>query len=223
MNKLLIASTAIAMAATAVPVGAATTVFNDRASFDLAAGSTTLVDFNSFASEVSFQNTPLDVGPFSIVGTGTEQFDRNFIDIAPVQFSGFDVDGTTIANMVTATDGMVTLTFDAAIFAFGADFAALNDNDVRTMISAAGDTLTPSVTAGNTVRFFGFTSDTAFSSITFTGNNLSDGFGMDNVSFGGLAGGIPEPTTWAMLIFGFGAIGGAMRKKRKANVSVSYA
>ncbi len=49
--------------------------------------------------------------------------------------------------------------------------------------------------------------------ITFTYNTL---------------GAIPEPTTWAMMIFGFGAIGGALRnrngrRKRKANVSVSYA
>ncbi len=41
-------------------------------------------------------------------------------------------------------------------------------------------------------------------------------------------GAIPEPTTWAMMIFGFGAIGGALRnrngrRKRKANVKVSFA
>ncbi len=34
---------------------------------------------------------------------------------------------------------------------------------------------------------------------------------------------VPEPATWAFLIFGFGAIGGAMRRQRKANVKVSYA
>lgn len=36
-------------------------------------------------------------------------------------------------------------------------------------------------------------------------------------------GAVPEPTTWAFMIFGFGAIGGAMRRQRKANVKVSYA
>ncbi len=34
---------------------------------------------------------------------------------------------------------------------------------------------------------------------------------------------VPEPATWAFMIFGFGAIGGAMRRQRKANVKVSYA
>ena len=34
---------------------------------------------------------------------------------------------------------------------------------------------------------------------------------------------VPEPATWAFMIFGFGAIGGVMRRQRKANVKVSYA
>lgn len=34
---------------------------------------------------------------------------------------------------------------------------------------------------------------------------------------------VPEPATWAFMIIGFGAIGGAMRRQRKANVKVSYA
>lgn len=36
-------------------------------------------------------------------------------------------------------------------------------------------------------------------------------------------GAVPEPATWLFMIFGFGAIGGAMRRQRKANVKVSYA
>ncbi|WP_422344099.1 PEPxxWA-CTERM sorting domain-containing protein [Parasphingorhabdus sp.] len=39
----------------------------------------------------------------------------------------------------------------------------------------------------------------------------------------GAMGAVPEPATWAFMIFGFGAVGGAMRRQRKANVKVSYA
>ncbi len=43
----------------------------------------------------------------------------------------------------------------------------------------------------------------------------------------GQLGAVPEPATWAFMIFGFGAIGGALRsngrRQRKANVKVSYA
>lgn len=44
-----------------------------------------------------------------------------------------------------------------------------------------------------------------------------------NITFGQLAAAVPEPATWAFMIFGFGAIGGAMRRQRKATVKVSYA
>lgn len=45
----------------------------------------------------------------------------------------------------------------------------------------------------------------------------------DNFSFNQMGGAVPEPATWAFMILGFGAIGGAMRRQRKANVKVSYA
>jgi len=32
-------------------------------------------------------------------------------------------------------------------------------------------------------------------------------------------GGVPEPATWGLMLGGFGAIGGAMRSRRKAAVS----
>ncbi len=47
--------------------------------------------------------------------------------------------------------------------------------------------------------------------------------GVDNVSIDAQVAAVPEPATWAFMIFGFGAVGGAMRRQRKANVKVSYA
>lgn len=38
-----------------------------------------------------------------------------------------------------------------------------------------------------------------------------------------LDGAVPEPATWAMMLIGFGAIGAAVRRQRKATVKVSYA
>ena len=35
---------------------------------------------------------------------------------------------------------------------------------------------------------------------------------------------VPEPSTWALMLLGFGAVGGAMRmKRRKTNTALSYA
>ncbi len=56
------------------------------------------------------------------------------------------------------------------------------------------------------------------------GAGTFDACAIGEVAFRSAAiGGIPEPTTWAMLIFGFGAIGGAMRRKAKVTTKVSYA
>lgn len=61
-------------------------------------------------------------------------------------------------------------------------------------------------------------------------NTLAGGDGSIAFLDGGrgtLTSAVPEPATWAFMIFGFGAIGGAMRRQknmaRKANVKVSYA
>jgi PEP-CTERM motif len=66
--------------------------------------------------------------------------------------------------------------------------------------------------------------------VNFAGTAMSIGFGgvanqivFDDVTFGSSTpGGVPEPATWAMMIGGFGAIGGTMRYRRR-KTSVSFA
>ncbi len=41
----------------------------------------------------------------------------------------------------------------------------------------------------------------------------------DQIIAGNAVAAVPEPASWAMMLGGFGAIGGAMRSRRKANVS----
>ena len=43
------------------------------------------------------------------------------------------------------------------------------------------------------------------------------------VEYGGLNGGVPEPSGWALLILGFGAVGGALRRNRKVRAALTYA
>ena len=60
-----------------------------------------------------------------------------------------------------------------------------------------------------------------------TGLNSSDAFERVIYTANASIGAVPEPATWAFMIFGFGAIGGAMRsdrhRQRKAIVKTSYA
>ena len=56
----------------------------------------------------------------------------------------------------------------------------------------------------------------AFSTANNAGDNDS---GLDNVRITGEVAAVPEPASWALMLAGFGAIGGAMRSRRKAAVS----
>jgi hypothetical protein len=64
--------------------------------------------------------------------------------------------------------------------------------------------------------------------VAFSGTARSIDFGgtanfvaFDNITFGSeIAGGVPEPASWAMMIGGLGLVGGAMRRRRTA---VSFA
>lgn len=187
--------------------------FTDRTAFD-AVTTTSLETFNSIVSEVPFHTTPLDVGPFTLSMTGSPNTNpaRNKIDIPPAEFGVFDVDGTNIANVLTFNGDSLFLTFDTAITAFGLDLADFNDGGLRTQIVVGLDTLTPAVTGGSAVRFFGFTSDTAFTSVEFR-SVINDGYGFDNVAFGGGSVAVPEPGVLAML--GIGLVGLGFLRRRK--------
>lgn len=54
---------------------------------------------------------------------------------------------------------------------------------------------------------------------TFVGNTQRAVFGITATPFGA----VPEPSTWAMMLLGFGAIGFAMRRSKVVRTSVSYA
>ena len=54
-------------------------------------------------------------------------------------------------------------------------------------------------------------------SARFYSDNATVGF--DNFEFGTLAGAVPEPSAWAMLVIGMGGIGAAMRRRQKQTVA----
>jgi hypothetical protein len=65
--------------------------------------------------------------------------------------------------------------------------------------------------SGNTNRRVDIASTTPIYGLKFRSNGNS--FETDNVKFFNA---VPEPTTWAMMIVGFGFVGGAMRRRRAA-------
>mgnify|MGYP002779053225 FL=1 len=74
-------------------------------------------------------------------------------------------------------------------------------------------------TAADTNRrvTFGFTGQEAVKQVVF--KSSQNAFEYDTLAIAG----IPEPTTWAMMILGFGLIGGAMRSRKTVTTKVAYA
>ena len=58
-----------------------------------------------------------------------------------------------------------------------------------------------------------------FDRLTFDGTNGGGGFQLDNVNLRVVEGAVPEPSTWAMMLLGFGAVGYSMRRSKRAKVS----
>ena len=186
--------------------------FTDRVSFNGAVGTSSIEDFESFVSEESFRGSALDLGDFTVsMVDAISTITLNFIDIPPLSSSESDVNGTSHMKVFTNSSSSLTFLFDSAITVFGADFRSLNDSVVRTRLLVAGEVIDLPIAAGSgEFSFFGFTSDIAFTSVTFQGV-MGDVYGIDNVSYS--ATDVPEPSTLA--IFALGLMGLASRRFMK--------
>ena len=99
------------------PLKAATITYADKVTFMSASGSLDTEDFNALADGAAFHTTPLDAGPFTLSMTGPASTSpgRNEIDAPEPLFPQFDVDGTTIASVLTENGVSLFLTFDVPI------------------------------------------------------------------------------------------------------------
>ncbi|WP_339674045.1 PEP-CTERM sorting domain-containing protein [Dasania marina] len=215
MNKILCLSACLF--ASAANAGFITT-FSDRATFDAAAGSTTLENFTStshfpipggsLSSTSSFGS--LSAGDIQSGATYTTPVGSgNYFNIdAGGGFTGGFLDGFNPA------DRDLTITYSPLISAFGFDTNSLmNDFDI-TVNFLSGASYNANFTGISSMKFFGFQSDAAdIQSVLISGNNSSFGFAIDNHSFGGDVSAVPEPSSLALLALGL--VGLTFNRKRK--------
>ncbi len=183
------------------------TFYNNRAAWEAAVGGSFVEqNFNSFTSGVSYEAAPVDVGDFTVSVSGST-FGFIWHNIGPVSNLN-DVNGSPQINAAVGAIGGTSLSFDYPIYAFGADWQGISDS--RTTSFNVNETLLaiPNLNGG----FFGFTSDTAFSSaLLFLSSGEPDGFGIDNAVYSPESAAVPEPTTLALL--GAGLV--ALRARRR--------
>ena len=140
------------------------------------------------------------------------------------------ISGGVFNDRVVAGSAQTLFTFRTPISAFGALFDLSPGGagqGIRITLSG-GRNLSVEVSRTAFGEFFGFTSNTPFTSVLFRGGTqggTAETYTIDNLQFGlaGNTGPIPEPSTWALMILGFGALGVALRRRNGANVSVRYA
>ena len=198
------------------------------------------VDFElgntGFTSNYAYVDTP---GPTAMYGEGTYTVGGNSADYHNLWASVGAQEGDLylIANGSPSNDAPVwkqTLTGLTAghsykFTAFGVNVccnANFSGNNVSPILITVGSSGSPSQiattgTLGDTGDWTKFTgtfvaSGTSTELSIFTDPNALSGndFGLDTISVAA----VPEPAQWALMFGGFGLLGGAMRRRRRANV-----
>lgn len=124
-----------------------------------------------------------------------------------------DANGLIADRFATATDD----SGQAIGTQIGRDFGSFNAFG----LSAAFGSLVGNINGNYQVigaDFSGAAWDTGTLELFYWDSNRRDNFG--DISFEVNA--VPEPATWAFMIFGFGAIGSAMRRRKTTRMKVSY-
>ena len=133
----------------------------------------------------------------------------------------FVLSSVTLYNTANAFNGDRG-TGDFSIF--GSNTVALGQLVAPTLV--ASGTLTTGVpgaaplgesfTATGSFRYLSFNPTSVASAVPIV-NNIQNNYGLNELKVFGTA--VPEPTSWAMLMIGFGIVGAAARRRRSAEVA----
>lgn len=200
-GRVLFAGVAAVLSlAASVPAAGQTVFLTDRSAFNQRIGDRQTVTFNG--------PLPGSLGNPGFIDTGL----INVASTSPLFFIDDNRLGSGGIISAQQQGGLsVTFTFDRPVTAFGFDYVA----GAPSTLVLGGDAFTLPTAPFPNRRFAGLISDTPFSSarITLTGNGID----LDNLIAGTAlsASAVPEPTSWATLLIGFGAVGYSLRSTRR--------
>ena len=211
----LLLSTGLAIAS---PASAALVSYTDESSFLAAVGSASVETLDSLTSDIAPSGST-DLGAFSISGNATVDAPTTAINIS----------GSTNLFINTSYGGYMDFIFDEPIKAFGVTMVnsrlqLLNINFDR-VGPAYGEyhhidsylSSDPYVSDISFNGFLGFTSDTAFNRVIFSGaaGCCSSTFALDNITYATeTTAPVPEPSSAALLGCGLIALIGLRRRYR---------
>lgn len=196
--------TATLLAASCFAQAQAATIYTNRAAFLAATSGQVIDDFeeNASGSFTSYGSTYAGT-TFTVNGT-------NIFTVDP-DFDPFYQWGTGDVLDFESSPG--TITVNAGITALGFDFGNPANFQGAGFVTING--VNYNLLGQPNFNFWGIVDTNPIGTISWNG-----GLGiMDNVTtgFGAV---VPEPSTWALLILGFGAVGAGMRRRK---VSLAYA
>ena len=153
--------------------------------------------------------------------------EQHFHEIDSTQF-GLASNGTGVLLNDRDTSIFLTAVGGGAFNLSSFDIAASFNNSPGTTFTATGSLggLTIGTISGDLGQFATFAGfGSSVDRVVFNGLGGGGGFELDNVVLNGrVTGSVPEPTTWAMMLLGFGGIGFSMRSaRRKAKLSFAAA
>ena len=214
MRKTFTLATLATAAAVAVPANAA------------------IIIYDSPGAVQPGENVLFDVDqPFSTTVSATTNQTDTMVNFTSDE--NLDVTGSQGQARIEGVDGSLdnlTVTLENAMLSFTEfEFNLFNalDNTTEVTITLSDGTVQTFQLNPNGQNYFGIeaTDGDSLTSVSFATN----GVGVDDVrqvrigGIGEMTAAVPEPATWALLLLGFGFVGGMMRKTKPAHVRVRYA
>jgi hypothetical protein len=193
--RTLMSTTLFAAALLASTAASSATIYTDRTAWLSAAGSVTTDTFDAPDGGFIFYGATYPGSGFSISVDGG----NGIYTVSPSFFPAYDWGTGPVLDLEF---GLTTVSAGGT---FGFDYGNPSDYPGTGVVTIDGDDYT--LLGQPTFNFFGVVGATGPVVINWNG-----GLGIiDNFS---VAGAVPEPANWAMLIAGFGLVGAAARRRR---------
>lgn len=228
--KVSLRVAALAVLLTSASVSAQTVTFTDRTVFNAAVTGGQTLDFSGLipAGVATTLGSQAYASGLTVNGATFSGVNSPLFVINPA--SSFQTNkGLGSGLFLTAAGGtgasnplsQILIALPSSVTAFGFDLGTFSPRGEALDITFGGTTFSTGTSAGLGVpTFIGFTSNAPVTSILVSAQAGARGdVNLDTFTFGSAIAAVPEPATWALMILGFGAIGGSMRRRSVMNLS----